>query len=697
MLCIMALNASGQESSTISKEKNDTIALREVVVSASQPITKLEGDGILTRVAGTKLSKLGMAKDVLGYMPGVIVTNGNVQVVGRGAPTFYINGRKMRNSTELDQIRSEKIKDITVINNPGARYSGETTSVIRITTVKEVGDGFALDNKATVGVSDYAYGKDQLWMNYRTGKVDVFSTMEYNNQKTKARSEAVQDTWGTTHTSSRISSFEKSSSQLYEGQIGFNTQIDDKNEFGAYYQIDHKPTKTNSNGNNDMLFNDIINASTNSTEDIHDRYTNHYVEAYFNGDWGKWWVEANASALWRINNVRKNVFEENPANTIDESYLFTNKNHGRMFAAEILAYRPLWENTTIEFGTSYTNSNRKDDFKSNGLATINNENDRITENDIAFFAEAGQKIGNAKIKVGLRYEHINSDYYEFGQKIKDQSRKYDEFLPSVSIGLPLGQQSAIQIRYTRKYNRPVYAQLSATTSYINPYLYESGNPLLRSSHTNSIAADFKYKWLILQASYQHVSNQIISEAIPYPSDPEITLLRKANSQRSLRKYQAIASVMPGFIAKKWYPVFMAGVVVQSYKVDFRDRDINMNTPMWIIRFNNMIVLPQRFMLNLNASWRSHGDGENVTLHSTWQIDVSLSKTINTHWDFKLSANDIFNTARKTRFTLYSGKYSLLINKIGTARNIELTIGYKFNVTKSKYKGTGAAKSEKDRF
>lgn len=697
ILGCMTMCIQAQKISSADQMQNDTIALHEIVVSASQPITKFEGDGILTRVAGTKLSELGMAKDVLGYMPGVIVANGNVEVVGKGAPTFYINGRKMRNSSELDQIRSEKIKDITVINNPGARYSGETTSVIRITTVKEVGDGFALDNKATVGVSDYAYGKDQLWMNYRMGKVDVFSTMEYDNKKTKERSEAVQDSWGTTHTSSEISSLTNSRSQLYEGQIGFNAQLDDKNEIGAYYQIDHRPLNGNGLGENNIFFDDALSTTTHSGRHFRNRYTNHSIEAYINGDWGKWWFESNISTMWRINNNHKTIIEKNLSTNVENLYNFSNKNHGRMIAVDALASRSLWKSASIDIGACYTNSNRNDDFTTSGLATIKDESNRIKESDIAIFTEISFKIGKAKLKGGLRYEHINSDYYEFGHKINEQSRKYDEFLPSISIGLPVGRAAALQMSYTRKYRRPTYGQLSATTNYVNPYLYESGNPLLKSINIDNISLDFKYRWLILQAFYQRVSKLILSEAIPLPLDPEITLLRKENAGHNQHKYQIVASVMPGFIAKKWYPVFMAGVMGQSFKVDFRDHNINMNTPMWIMRLNNIIVLPERFMLNLNASWRSHGESENIDIRSTWQIDLTLSKTINSHLDVKISANDLFNTARKTRATLYSGQYSIYNEKISTTRFVELTVGYKFNVTKSKYKGTGAAKSEKDRF
>ena len=55
-------------------------------------------------------------------IPNVSVKNGAVKVFGRGTPVVYINGRKVRDNAELDQLASDNINSVEVINNPGARY-----------------------------------------------------------------------------------------------------------------------------------------------------------------------------------------------------------------------------------------------------------------------------------------------------------------------------------------------------------------------------------------------------------------------------------------------------------------------------------------------------------------------------------------------------------------------------------------------
>lgn len=100
----------------------DTVMLSEVTVTSTKPATRIEGDALMTTIRGTVLENAGTAKDVLGYIPGIINNFGSIEVIGKGSPTFYINGRKIRNSNEIDILKSEKIKRVELVTNPGARY-----------------------------------------------------------------------------------------------------------------------------------------------------------------------------------------------------------------------------------------------------------------------------------------------------------------------------------------------------------------------------------------------------------------------------------------------------------------------------------------------------------------------------------------------------------------------------------------------
>jgi hypothetical protein len=102
------------------------------------------------------------------------------------------------------------------------------------------------------------------------------------------------------------------------------------------------------------------------------------------------------------------------------------------------------------------------------------------------------------------------------------------------------------------------------------------------------------------------------------------------------------------------------------------------------------------MLYANLSYKSSFEGENVHMMRSWQFDISAAKTFNQHWNLRLSINDIFNTGRKSGFTIYSGLRDFTNIRYNTLRGVELTVQYQFNTAESKYKGKGAGQSEKER-
>lgn len=677
---------------SIRNTARDTVMLKEVAIQVTKPVSRLASNGIVTTIQGTVLQSLGTAKDVLGYIPGVISSNGSIEVFGKGSPVVYINGREMRNPIELDQLKSEKIKEVKLITNPGARYGSDTNAVIRITTIKELGEGFALDSKTTLGYKDYLYGKEQLGFNYRTGGLDLFGTLEYDNTRDKGTSSNIQNTWTDPTNMTALNMATHRKTQMFEGQIGLNYTTPSMHSFGIYYQLSHKPAKSDSEYTSAFWRDKTMQDFSHTTQNDDYKYTEHLIDGYYSGNWGDWEVDMTFDLMWRKNRNVKAVTEDIHSDGIKSLNIHDNS-AGRLIAAEFIVSRELWKGE-LEFGTDYTHSRRSDVFTDlNGL--LPSDDNLIKEYDIAVYAELMQHFGPLMAKVGLRYEHIGSDYFYRGEKSDEQSHKYDELLPSATLSIPCGK-TIFQLSYARKYTRPLYSQLSSTINYINQYLYESGNPLLKTSFNENLALNFKYKWMMVIANYKHVTDQIVTGCLNYDKDPAITLLKKINSPYVLDNLQVMVSVMPGFVNKWYYPALSCGIMAQFYKMEYLGEVRKFNNPIGIIQFNNIFRLPQNYMLTANLRWRSEGNGENIKMGQSWQIDLSASKMFNQHWNLKLSANDIFNTARKNSFIIYDGIRDVHIEKCSNTRRIELSIGYKFNTTKSKYKGTGAGESEKQR-
>ena len=96
----------------------DAQLLGEVVVKGDLPKVQLKGDAQVTNVQGTILEKAGTGNDLLSKLPGVSAEEGTVNVFGSGTAEIYINGRKMRNASELDQLSSDNVKRVEVVRIP---------------------------------------------------------------------------------------------------------------------------------------------------------------------------------------------------------------------------------------------------------------------------------------------------------------------------------------------------------------------------------------------------------------------------------------------------------------------------------------------------------------------------------------------------------------------------------------------------
>lgn len=277
----------------------DTLQLREVVVRATRPLAKLNSEGFVTEVKGTVLEKLGFAKDIMGMLPGVLNNNGSIEVFGKGKPVFYINGHIVRNNIEVEQLKANQIDKITVITNPSSRYASTVGSIIKITTIKKVGDGFSFDNIATFGYRNYMYGKDNLDLNYRIDNLDVFGTLGFEKGKNTNSSKNVQNSWLSSHHQQNTTMKSTPHSKLIDGKWGFDFSSSPKLSFGAFYQVSYAPIKTNSSIMSSLYSNDVIESETSAYKDIKLRDLEHLLDGYCHGVWGKWNLEMTFDLMWK--------------------------------------------------------------------------------------------------------------------------------------------------------------------------------------------------------------------------------------------------------------------------------------------------------------------------------------------------------------------------------------------------------------
>ena len=668
----------------------DTQMLGEVVVKGSRPLVKMKDDALVTTVEGSYLSKTGTAGDVLGKIPGVISNHGGVEVLGRGTPLIYINGRQMRNQSELDQLSSDQIKDVEVVMTPGAKYDATVKAVIRIKTIRPVGEGFSFNSRTVAGVNHYVYGLEELNLNYRTGGLDIFGMAEYENRRSRQTNDSRQDTYLQSHYQQNSLMHYYNKNQMLAGKLGFNYMLNDKHSIGMTYTVTSRPNSQTSDYFTTMLIGQQTDDQITGSGKVDGDDIQHIISGYYAGQTGKWSLDANADVLWQKQNSDNLTFEDATQGD-DRTVTTRNDVKNRLYAAKFVAGHPLWKGN-LEIGAEGSYVHRTDVF-GNVENIIDASDTKIEENSTATFVQLMQRLNKLTLIAGLRYEFLDSRYYEGGVKMGDESRTYSDLFPSLMLMYPLKNVRA-RLSYSRNINRPAFSQLSGNVKYINRYTYESGNPYLKPSYRDNLSLALNYKWLTGMIDYARVHDYIITSYSSYKDDPTIALLRKDNAQ-GYDNLSLMVSAAPTF--GKYHPQLMVATQMQNLEVQYRGETRKMNSPMTIVRFNNAINLPFDSWLNADFSWRSAGDTENIHLAESWQFDISLYKAFwNDRLTVKLACTDLFGSIRQ-KATIYSDIREIYLDKRLDTRNLELTVRYNFNPAKSKYRGQGAGNDVKSRF
>lgn len=665
--------------------------LGEVVVKGSRPMAKLKGDGVQIPVSGTYLANTGTALEVLGKMPFVTKNGSAIEVLGKGTPLIYVNGRQVRDMSELDQLASTQIKNVDVITNPGARYASTVNSVIRITTVAPVGEGFSFNDRTTVGYKHYAYLFEQVNFNWRKKGFDLFGMLNYENYRERPGFSNTTLQYlksGIVKQNSSGRDFAKY--PVYQGKIGLNYNVS-SHSFGFYYDFSFRPSTSKGNSLTDRYINNEFSETLENLSDISRHNRQHLLSAYYNGEIGKWHLSANFDAMWQIND-RHNA--ETEISTINQERDFTTLNdvRNRLLAGNISASFPAWKGD-VRFGTEITNIHRTDKYSGN-TDFISDNDIRINETTTALFAETEQTFGVVTASAGLRWEYTDSRYWQFGRLSDDQSRRYHNISPSASLSFPIGKVNT-RLSYMRKTSRPAFEQLSSAIKYIDRYTYESGNPGLKPIYRDYVSASASWKDFVIELEYYSTKNYFMWQTSEYPGDSDITLLTMVNMPR-FNSYGAYLNWSPTFFGC-WHPSLMAGVQGQDFKITHAGKIMKLNRPLGTFRFDNAIHLPLDIWLNVDFSARTSGNGDNFYLKPYWQCNLGLYKSFaNDRWSVKLQLNDVFDTWRQNIIS-YDALSSISAKKIYDTRDLSVTIRYNFNSARSRYKGRGAGNTDKKRF
>ena len=698
-IALAFISASGQEQQDSLKSVSMMQELQEVVVKGNLPNTRLKGNAMITRIQGTPLSDAGTLGEMLVKVPGMTGTDEAPEVLGKGSPLIYINGRLMRDNSELKRLRSEEIRDVEVINNPGAQYDATVRAVVRIRTVRQQGDGLSLD----LTLSDehdlrYDFDRPQakVGANYRKNGVDVFSSVYYYHQDYRQYS-TIEDITTTDKIFRQYGPYTmtwKHDNLTYT--FGVNWQLSDNHSLGVRADLTHQM-----NGKNQVIYDEDVFENNALIDHLYSHQTSKeskplgwLTNTYYNGKVGKLGIDFNFDFMRNGTDTDRENVEQSKVQ--DDFVVSKSGTRSRLFAGKLVLSYPAWKGE-LEAGTEMTFVNRNNTYWID-KAIIANSDAEITENNVAVFVEYNydfKKYGSAS--VGLRYEHTLLDYDDTINKDEKMHRSMDEWFPTASYSVTLGKvQTALS--YSMKTYRPSFFAMNDAVTYISRYMYQAGNSQLLNERVRDLTLNVSYKWITLTASYEHLTNPITQWN--FLTETDAMLCKHINLDKPINTLSAYLSVTPR--VGIWSLNATAGIEKQDLYLDVEGPQgvycVYYDKPQYMLNAYNTFTLKHGWRFDVNLMYRSSGCSY-VFYNNTYNLRLGLVAQKSLLRDHSLTLRaavlDCFQRNRMNEFS-DCGYNQIQQNNRFSTHKLMLSLIYRFNATRSKYKGTGAGKAAIER-
>lgn len=677
--------------------KKSDLLLDEINIIAERKKIQIKNDAMVTNIGGTPIAKLSDIQHVLNVIPGVVSQNETLTVLGKGAPLVYINNRKIRDLSEVYQLSPDNIKNIELITNPGAKYDSEVKAVLKINTIAPTGEGFSVDNKLTGGYQYKCYFADNLKLNYRHKNLDVFASAGYSCKKYKENVLSTDETFISSYYNMLTDDDNYNRHKPFSSKVGMNYDFKSGKSIGFAYSnrltnSDIESCTATELRQDGTLCDNLITANIGDSKSGF-----HLVNAYNSGSLLSWNYEIDYDAMFNYSDYDYKIAEAVKATDTyfsaslanEPIVLDCNEKNGALlnaFKTEICKDILSGE---ISIGTEHSFVNRKGVCKYLQYVA-NNSNCRVKETNSAIYSELSQEFDNWGFTLGLRYEFVRSNYFEYEVKQNEYCRKYHNLFPSVSFDFSLGGAD-LSLSYDRSVQRPYYDQLGNQFGFINRYAYETGNPRLKPSYFDDFCVNIVYKDLSFMADFFVNYDYIYDAYTTYGDDCKASLIKPENYDK-FHQVQTTVSYTPTF--GFYRPNLSASVFWQDMSIVFCGVKKVFDKPYGAFRFGNLFELPWQTTASAVLRYTTAGDDELGWIDDNFTCNCEISKIFG-NWTVAFVCDDVFKTANQ-HFNMYGNIRKCTIKKHSDTRKIELSIRYKLNAAKSKYKGTGAGNEEKDR-
>ena len=675
-------------------------SLQGINIISSRPVMRQEDDKTIVDPENLASSSTN-AYEILEKTPGLFVDqDGNIYISSTTPATVYINGREQKMSapdiaTMLKNLPPNSISSIEILRTPSAKYDASGSGGI-VNIILKKGVKIGLTGSVTLGGNQGKYGKQfiGLDLNNNNGKITTYVNMQVShlnnseeigtNRLFAADSLLNQNAITLYHRNNYYVGFGLNSSVnkkwdlSYDGRINYSDFINTTNNLSKIKKVSNNYPIINNTSDVTNKGNDF-----NLSQGLTAKYKIDSTGSEWSTDISYNYSPTNSDQRF----VSTFIFPVFPASGGDGKL----KTHLNFFSVQTNLLYKLPQKLTIETGlkTSIVNFNNTSDYfrESSGSRikdTRRTSAYRYNESITAAYLQASKTISGIVFKAGARLENTNMKGNQTIPNDTSFNIHRTDLFPYVYISRNIMKIMGYELRaylvYRRTISRPGYQLLNPSQRYIDPYLFETGNPSLRPQFMQNYEANISVDERPILAIGVNDTKDIFTNVV-YQADSNRSVSYRTYDNLGKNKeiyFRGLGAIPPG---RKYFIVAGLQYNHNFYQGLYEGKPLLFKKGSWTIFTYQTLKLTPTTQLTLNGFARFKGQLQFYELSSFGALNFSVTQQMmKRKVVISASISDIFLTNRNN-FTIQQGSLSASGFRNSDTRRFGLNFRYNFGFRK----------------
>jgi hypothetical protein len=675
-------------------------SLAGVTVTAKRPLIENKIDRTVVNVDASVMNIGTSALEVLEKSPGVSVDrDGNISLKGKEGVLIMVDGRPSQLSGAdlvnlLRGMNSNQLDQIEIMTNPPARYDAAgNAGVINIKTKKIITAGSNGSVSTTYSQGRYPKTAESFNLNYRQGKVNLFTNLSHNYQKRYVTLSIDRNIYNN-NTNVLENVFDQENHRImtgnsYNAKAGIDFFATKKTTVGAVVNLTSRPTSTIN-----PTVTKILNASK-SLQGI----TTALLDT--ESDWNSFNTNLNFRRLLdtkgkeltadidyvKYGSTNEQLLVNTYGDAAGNPYKKSDTLRGHLpqdlelYSARMDYLRPLKKNARFEAGIKTgvvtTDNNAAYDSIQYGriVHDYNRSNHFVYEEAInAAYVNLSTPLSKKiSAQLGLRLENTISKGKQktTGEKF---DRNYTQLFPTAYFQYKANEKNNFGANFGRRVNRPGYQSLNPFVRFIDRYTYQTGNPALKPSVSNNFEVSHSWQNKITTTLNYTYTKDIVTQIAEQREQETYNMLQNVSS---LNQFGLSVSANTPF-TKWWTSNININVFNNRFKGAVTSAPLNLSGTAFMINGSQQFQVTKKLTAEITGTYRNGGLEGLVRVRSIGVIGAGLSqKVLRNQGTLRLTVRDILHSQIQRGSSRY-GNVDFKIRQVSETQVASIGFSYSFS-------------------